>query len=85
MVWKHRSYLLLFSRELEIFGVAPKCRKYTKTEKMVAFVRNCLNGENDFEAILVNFCSYDYNPNVSEAVQVIRHQSYILMPLRQFR
>ena len=38
---------------------------------MVALARNCFNGENDFEAILVNFCSYDYNPNASEAVQMI--------------
>ena len=34
-------------------------------------MRNCLNGENDFEAILVNFCCYDYDPNASEAVQMI--------------
>ena len=38
---------------------------------MVAFARSCFNGQNDFEAILVNFCSYDYNPSASEAVQMI--------------
>ena len=27
--------------------------------------------ENDFEAVLTNFCSYDYSANASEAVQKI--------------
>ena len=30
-----------------------------------------LLGENDFEAVLVNFCCYEYGANVSEAVQKI--------------
>ena len=30
-----------------------------------------LLSESDFEAVLVNFCCYDYGTNVSEAVQKI--------------
>ena len=30
-----------------------------------------LFSENDFEAVLVNFCCYDYGANASEAVQKI--------------
>ena len=30
-----------------------------------------LLGENDFEAVLVNFCCYEYGANASEAVQKI--------------
>ena len=30
-----------------------------------------LLSENDFEAVLVNFCCYEYGANVSEAVQKI--------------
>ena len=41
---------------------------------MVAFVRNCLASENDFEAVLVIFCCYDccyVGANASKAVQKI--------------
>ena len=37
---------------------------------MIAFVRNCLV-KNDFEAVLANFCCYDYSANAYEAVQKI--------------
>ena len=37
---------------------------------MVAFVRNYL-AKNDFEAVLANFCCYDYSANASEYVQKI--------------
>ena len=40
-------------------------------QKMLTFVRNCLYSENDFEAVLVNFCCYGYGANASEAVQKI--------------
>ena len=38
---------------------------------MVAFVRNCLASENDFEAVLVIFCCYDCGANASKVVQKI--------------
>ena len=34
-------------------------------------LREELLSENDFEAVLVNFCCYDYGANASEAVQKI--------------
>ena len=40
----------------------------SKQQKMVGFVSNCLE-ENDFVAVLVNFCCYEYGANSSEAVQ----------------
>ena len=40
-VWKCWSHLLLFSFELERFGVAVH-KIHQNTKKMVAFVRNCL-------------------------------------------
>ena len=42
-----------------------------KQQKMVAFFEELLS-ENDFEAVLVNFCCYEYGSNASEAVQKIR-------------
>ena len=41
----------------------------SKQQKMVAFVRNCLVKMT--EAVLVNFCCYDYDANAYEAVQKI--------------
>ena len=38
---------------------------------MVAFVYEELLSENDFEAVLANFCCYDYGANASGAVQKI--------------
>ena len=38
---------------------------------MVASFCEELLSENDFEAVLVNFCCYDYGANASEAVQKI--------------
>ena len=38
---------------------------------MVATFCEELLTENDFEAVLVNFCCYDYGANASEAVQKI--------------
>ena len=45
-------------------------RKYIKTAKSGGFYEELLR-ENDFEAVLVNFCCYEYGANVSEAVQKI--------------
>ena len=67
MVWKHRSYFLVFSLELEIFGVA--VQRIHQTAKNGTFCEELLC-ENDFAAVLVNFCCYDYG---------------IPMLLRQFR
>ena len=63
--------LLIFSLELEISGVAVQ-RIYTsnKTAKNGSFCEELLS-ENDFEAVLANFCCYDYGANTSEAVQKI--------------
>ena len=41
-----------------------------KTAKNGGFY-GVLLGENDFEAVLVNFCCYEYGANASEAVQKI--------------
>ena len=43
-------------------------RKYIKTAKNGGFCEELLS-ENDFEAVLVNFCCYEYSANASEAVQ----------------
>ena len=45
-------------------------REYIKTEKNGSFCEE-LFSENDFEAVLANFCCYDYGANASEAVQKI--------------
>ena len=42
----------------------------TQTAKNGGFCKELLS-ENDFEAVLVNFCSYEYGVNASEAVQKI--------------
>ena len=38
---------------------------------MATFVRNCLAGENDIEAVLATFCCYDNGAKGFEAVQKI--------------
>ena len=68
MVWKHRLYLLIFLLHLKYLGLL--YREYIKTVKNGNFCEELLI-ENDFEAILVNFCCYDYGVNASEAVQKI--------------
>ena len=42
----------------------------TQTAKNGGFCEELLS-ENDFEAVLVNFCCYEYGANASEAVQKI--------------
>ena len=45
-------------------------RKYIKTAKNIGFCEELLS-EDDFEAVLVNFCFYEDGANVSETVQKI--------------
>ena len=59
---------MIFSLELEIFGVA--VQRIHQRLKNGTFCEELLS-ENDFEAVLVNFCCYDYGTNASEAVQKI--------------
>ena len=59
---------MIFSLELEMFGVA--VQGIHQTAKNGTFCEELFN-ENDFEAVLVNFCRYDYGTNASEAVQKI--------------
>ena len=65
MVWKHRSDSLIFffmNLKYLIFGgpggCAEKCT--SKQRKMVASFCEELLSENDFEAVLVNLCCYEY-------------------------
>ena len=60
--------LLIISLELEIFGVA--IQKIHQNTKKWCLCEELLIG-NDVEAVLVNFCCYDYGANASEAVQKI--------------
>ena len=60
--------LLKISLELEIFGVA--IQKIHQNTKKWCLCEELLIG-NDVEAVLVNFCCYDYGANASEAVQKI--------------
>ena len=62
--------MLIFSlTNYEISGVA-KYKEYIKIAKNGSFCEELLS-ENDFEAVLANFCCYDYGANTSEAVQKI--------------
>ena len=48
----------------------------SKQQKNGGFSENLLS-ENDFEAVLVDFCCYKYGANVSEAVQKIRARALL--------
>ena len=63
--------MLIFLLELEISvsGVAIQ-RIHLKIVKNGTFCEELLS-ENNFEAVLANFCCYDYGANASEAVQNI--------------
>ena len=54
---------------MQLFKFFQPYRKYIKTAKNGGFCEELLN-ENDFEAVLVNFCCYEYGAN-AEAVQKI--------------
>ena len=60
--------LLIFLLELEIFGVAVQ-RIHQNSEKW--WLCEELLSENDFVAVLVTLCCYDYGAYASEAVQEI--------------
>ena len=65
-------YLLIFSLELgNIWGGRMRTENTSKQRKMVAFFCEELLTENDLEAVLANFCCYDYGANAYEAVQKI--------------
>ena len=72
IVWKYRSYLLIFCLELEIFGIHHiwDTENTSKQQKMVVFVRNCLV-KMTLRLFLASFCCYDYGANASEADQKI--------------
>ena len=63
--------MLIFSLELEtsVSGVAVQ-RIHLKTVKNGSFCKELL-GENDLEAVVANFCCYEFGANASEAVQKI--------------
>ena len=68
IIWKHRSFLLIFWLDLKYLEWL--YREYIKTAKNGNFCEELL-GEIDFKAILANFCCYGYGANASEAVQKI--------------
>ena len=56
---------------MQLFKFFQPYRKYIKTAKNGGVCEELLS-ENDFEAVLVNFCCYEYiiySANASEAVQ----------------
>ena len=60
--------MLIFSPELEISVVT--VQRIHQNSENGSFCEELLS-ENDFEAVLANFCCYDCGANVSEAVQKI--------------
>ena len=54
----------------KFFHTENKSNFKTQTAKNGGFFEELLS-ENDFEAVLVNFCCYEYGVNASEAVQKI--------------
>ena len=83
---------MIFLLELELFAVGVQ-KKNQNSEKW----RNCfceeLLSENDFEAVLINYCCDDYGANASAAVrrisartllelcQLIKTANFIAAPL----
>ena len=57
---------LIFLLELEISGVV--VQKIHQNSKNGSFCEELLS-ENDFEAVLANFCFYDYGASTSETIQ----------------
>ena len=55
---------------MQFFKFFQPYRKHVKTGKNGGFCEELLS-EKDFEAVLVNFCCYEYGANTSEAVQKI--------------
>ena len=71
IVWKHEPYCWYFRLNLKLLEWP--YREYIKTAEYGCF--HCFNEkfliENDFEAVLVTFCCYDYGANASEVVEKI--------------
>ena len=59
---------------MQLFKFFQPYRKYIKTAKNGGFCEELLS-ENDFEAVLVNFCCY--GANASEVVQKIRTRTLL--------
>ena len=66
---------------MQLFKFFQPYRKYIKTAKNGGFCEELLS-ENDFEAVLVNFCCCEYGAKASEAVQKISRRT--LLELCQF-
>ena len=58
-------------------------RKYIKAAKNSGFCEELLS-ESDFEAVLVNYCCYEYGANASEAVQKINTRTLLELCLLTF-
>ena len=63
-----RAILLIFLLNLKYLGWP--YREYMKTARDGGFCEGLLS-ENDFNVVLANFYCYDYDANISEAVQNI--------------
>ena len=68
IVCKRGPYYWYFRLSLKYLGWP--CRAYIKTSQNGEFWEELLS-ENDFEAVLANFCCYDHGAEASEAVQKI--------------
>ena len=53
---------------MQLFKFFQPYRKYIKTAKNGVFCEELLS-ENNFEAVLVNFCCYEYGASAYEVVQ----------------
>ena len=73
--------MFIFLLKFETFCVA--VQKIHQNSKNGDFCEELLS-ENDFEAVLVNFCCYDYGANASEAVQKIstRKANFMATPMK---
>ena len=74
--------MFIFLLKFETFCVA--VQKIHQNSKNGDFCEELLS-ENDFEAVLVNFCCYDYGANASEAVQKIstRKANFMATPMKK--
>ena len=72
-VWKHRLYCGHFCFNLKYLGWL--YTNYIKRAKTGSFCEKLLS-ENNFEAVLANFCCYEYGVSASKAVQKNREYLY---------
>ena len=73
--------MFIFLLKFETFCVS--VQKIHQNSKNGDFCEELLS-ENDFEAVLVNFCCYDYGANASETVQKIstRKANFMATPMK---